>query len=468
MASIDWVSKPNISKVKIVIATSVDSEVKILSTGISEDLSSTLKSIRFNAEGSETVKVAIDDKSFFVVAAANSEHPWGIANAVANAVRAAGKAEIQVLATEQDQEKAVFGALIGNYRAKDLDKAAVDIKFAKDFKKDALDRGQKLANAVLAAIDLINSPANKIYPETFVEKALEIASPLKLKSKVLDEKALKAGGYGAILSVGSGSVRPPRLLSLNYKPKGAKKHLVLVGKGITFDSGGLSLKPAASMGTMKYDMAGAASVLAAIVAIASLELNIEVTSIMCLAENMPSATATRPGDVITSLSGKTIEVTNTDAEGRLVLADGISHALGLKPDYLVDIATLTGAISVALGGRLFGVFGDEDIVAKGLEASQTAGEDGWHLPMPTHLDEMLASEVADYANTKNGNAFGGSSVGALFLEKFAKTNSETDPEWLHLDIAGAAWNTEGPRGVTPKGATGIGIRTLVQLAENLQ
>jgi len=462
------VSKPNISKAKIVIATSTDSEVELLSAEVPENLLATLKSVKFKAEGSETVKVAIDDNSFFIVAATDSTHPWGVANAVANAVRVAGKSNIEVLAPKENQDKAVFGALLGNYRAKDLDKAAPSIKFSKDFKKDAVSRGEKLASAVLAAIDLINSPANKIYPETFVEKALEIASPLKLKSKILDEKALKAGGYGAILSVGSGSVRPPRLLSLNYKPKGAKKHLVLVGKGITFDSGGLSLKPAASMGTMKYDMAGAASVLAAIVAIASLGLNIEVTAIMCLAENMPSATATRPGDVITSLSGKTIEVTNTDAEGRLVLADGITHGLGLKPDYLVDIATLTGAISVALGGRLFGVFGDEEIVAEGLAASKTAGEDGWHLPMPAHLDEMLASEVADYANTKNGNSFGGSSVGALFLEKFAKSGSADEPKWLHLDIAGAAWNTEGPRGVTPKGATGIGIRTLVQLAENLQ
>ncbi|MBX3311966.1 MAG: leucyl aminopeptidase [Microbacteriaceae bacterium] len=461
-------SKPNISKAKIVIATSTDSEVELLSMGVPDTLLVALKSIKFKAEGSETVKVAIDENSFFVVAASDSAHPWGVANAVANAVRLAGKSAVEVLAPKENQDKAVFGALLGNYRAKDLDKAATSINFSKEFNKDDVKKGEKLASAVLAAIDLINSPANKIYPETFVDKALEITAPLKLKSKVLDEKALKAGGYGAILSVGSGSARPPRLLSLNYKPKGAKKHLVLVGKGITFDSGGLSLKPAASMGTMKYDMAGAASVLAAIVAIASLELKIEVTSIMCLAENMPSATATRPGDVITSLSGKTIEVTNTDAEGRLVLADGITHGLGLKPDYLVDIATLTGAISVALGGRLFGIFGDEDIVEAGLSASRSAGEDGWHLPMPAHLNEMLASEVADYANTKNGNSFGGSSIGALFLEKFAKTNSEDAPQWLHLDIAGAAWNTEGPRGVIPKGATGVGIRTLVQLAENLQ
>jgi leucyl aminopeptidase len=252
-------------------------------------------------------------------------------------------------------------------------------------------------------------------------------------------------------------------VKLEYKPKGSKKHLALVGKGITFDTGGLSLKPAESMVGMKYDMTGAATSFQAIVAIAKLGLPVRVTAWLCLAENMPSGTAQRPDDVIKIRNGKSVEVLNTDAEGRLVLADGLSAAAETKPDLMVDVATLTGAATIALGNRYAGLMGDNTAVKTVEKAAETCGELVWHMPQPMELRALLNSEVADIANVKIGNRAGGMLIGGLFLREFVPEGIE----WAHLDIAGPADNGGSAYGYTPKGGTGAYVRTLIELGQAL-
>lgn len=320
-----------------------------------------------------------------------------------------------------------------------------------------------LATAVNTTRDLVNTPPNDMYPASMVKAVQSGVKGLGLKVEVWDEKALAKDGFGGILAVGMGSSRPPRLVKIEYKPKGAQKHLALVGKGITFDTGGLSLKPAESMVGMKYDMTGAATAFQAIVAISKLGLPVQVTAWLCLAENMPSSTAQRPDDVIRIRNGKTVEVLNTDAEGRLVLADGLSAAVETKPDLIVDIATLTGAATIALGNRYAGLMGSE-IAVKTLETAATAaGELVWHMPLPAELRSLLNSDVADIANVKIGNRAGGMLVGGHFLREFVPA----DIDWAHLDIAGPADNSGPAYGYTPKGGTGVILRTLVSLAEQL-
>jgi leucyl aminopeptidase len=257
---------------------------------------------------------------------------------------------------------------------------------------------------------------------------------------------------------------------MEYRPKVAKKHLALVGKGITFDTGGLSLKPAASMLGMNFDMTGAASVAAATIAIAKLQLPIKVTTWLCIAENMPSGTAQRPNDVIKARNGMTIEVLNTDAEGRLVLADGLSLATEAKPDFIIDIATLTGAVEIALGKRYAGLMGDQEAVDAVKAAAEASGELVWQLPLDKSLRSLLDSDIADIANVKMGNTAGGTIIGGLFLQEFIgnRAKGETDKiKWAHLDIAATAHNAGSAYGVIPKGATGSHVRTLVALAKHI-
>lgn len=320
-----------------------------------------------------------------------------------------------------------------------------------------------LATAVNTTRDLVNTPPNDMYPASMVKAVQSGVKGLGLKVEVWDEKALAKDGFGGILAVGMGSSRPPRLVKIEYKPKGAQKHLALVGKGITFDTGGLSLKPAESMVGMKYDMTGAATAFQAIVAISKLGLPVQVTAWLCLAENMPSSTAQRPDDVIRIRNGKTVEVLNTDAEGRLVLADGLSAAVETKPDLIVDIATLTGAATIALGNRYAGLMGSENAVKTLETAATAAGELVWHMPLPAELRSLLNSDVADIANVKIGNRAGGMLVGGHFLREFVPA----DIDWAHLDIAGPADNSGPAYGYTPKGGTGVILRTLVSLAEQL-
>jgi leucyl aminopeptidase len=283
----------------------------------------------------------------------------------------------------------------------------------------------------------------------------------KVKVEILDEKALAAGGYGGILGVGQGSTRPPRLIRMEYRPKDATKHVALVGKGITFDTGGISLKPPANMHHMKDDMSGAAAVISTIRAIADLELDVAVTAYAACAENMPGGGAQRPGDVITTYGGRTIEVLNTDAEGRLVMADALVRAAEDDPDVVLDIATLTGAAVVALGLRTAGVMGDQ-VVRDGVKASaDRAGEEFWTMPLPEELRPELDSLVADIANI--GSREGGMLSAGWFLKDFI---AEGLP-WAHLDIAGPAFNPGSPWGYTHKGAVGFGIRTMVAFIEDV-
>ncbi len=320
---------------------------------------------------------------------------------------------------------------------------------------------KRIASQIVAIRELINLPANELWPDKLAQEAKSLASGLPIEVEIWDEAKLEQERCGGILSVGKGSVRPPRLVRLSYR--GGGKHIALVGKGITFDTGGLSLKPAEGMVGMKYDMAGSATVLGAILGVATLGLKVDVTAYMCLAENMPSGSATRPGDVITIRNGKTVEVLNTDAEGRLVLADGLSLASEQKPDHIIDVATLTGAARIALGDRYAGVMGYGEAVKLTLNAAKSVNELLWEMPLPPELRTILDSEIADLANVKIGNRAGGMMVGAQFLTDFVPK----DASWAHLDIAGPANNDAAPYGVIPKGASGIMIRTLIELARQL-
>ncbi|GAB2676326.1 leucyl aminopeptidase [Thalassiella azotivora] len=338
--------------------------------------------------------------------------------------------------------------------------------------KAAVARAHVLAEAVAGARDLVNCPPADLYPATFATAAVEQAKPLPVKVSVLDEKALAKGGYGGLVGVGQGSSRPPRLVKLVYAPRGARRHVALVGKGITFDSGGISIKPAAGMETMKSDMAGAAAVLQTVLAAARLELPVRLTAYLCLAENMPSGTAQRPSDVITIYGGRTVEVLNTDAEGRLVMADGIVAASEEDPDVIIDVATLTGAQVVALGNRVSAVMGEDALRDRVRDAADAAGEQFWPMPLPDELRGPLDSAVADIANI--GDRMGGMLSAGIFLREFVGRRGGADaPEdaeripWAHLDIAGPAFNDGSPHGYTGKGGTGVAVRTLVRLLEDL-
>ncbi len=324
---------------------------------------------------------------------------------------------------------------------------------------DILKRAEIEAKYVHLVRDLINTPPSHLNPSTFVAKLTASAKKVSnVKVKSWNEKELRTGGYGGITAVGQGSANPPRLLHLSYTPAKAKKKFAFVGKGITFDSGGLALKPAKGMETMKCDMSGAAAVCAALLAIAELKLPVEIEAWAPLAENMVSDTATRPSDIIEIYGGKTVEVLNPDAEGRLVLADALMKAQESKKlDGIIDVATLTGAQMIALGTRTSGVMtNDEKFSNKFLSAAEITGELFWPMPLPEELRASLDSPVADIANIGDRN--GGMLVAGLFLREFV---SEELP-WLHLDIAGPAFNEGNAHGYTPKGGTGVAVRTLIE------
>ncbi|MFE4970035.1 leucyl aminopeptidase [Streptomyces sp. NPDC056660] len=326
--------------------------------------------------------------------------------------------------------------------------------------KAALARATAVSEELNRARDLVNTPPNDLTPAAFASIAQEAAKEHGIKIQVLDDKALVKGGYGGILGVGGGSAATPRLVKLSYTSPEADKHLAFVGKGITYDSGGISLKPAGHNETMKCDMSGAAAVFAAVVSAARLGLRVNVTGWLALAENMPSGSAVRPGDVLRMYSGKTVEVLNTDAEGRLVLADALWAASAENPDAIVDVATLTGAMMLALGSRTFGIMANDDAFRTSIhEAAEEVGEPAWPMPLPEHLRKGMDSPTADIANM--GERMGGGLVAGLFLREFVGEGIT----WAHLDIAGPAFNEGGAFGYTPKGGTGSAVRTLVRLAE---
>ncbi|SEA74696.1 leucyl aminopeptidase [Leifsonia sp. 21MFCrub1.1] len=331
-------------------------------------------------------------------------------------------------------------------------------------------RATAVAEAAALVKDLVNTPPLDLYPETFAERAQAASSDLPVSVTVWDEEQLAVEGFGGILGVGQGSTRPPRLVKVSYSPDGAARHLALVGKGITFDSGGLSLKPATGMVGMKYDMTGAATVLGVVLAAARLALPVRVTAWLCLAENMPSGSAIRPNDVLRIRGGRTVEVLNTDAEGRLVLADGLVAASEEQPDAIVDVATLTGAAMVALGTRYAAVMGSDDLVDQVLTAGKETGELLWPMPLPGELRATINSDVADIANANPGNTAGGALLAGVFLQEFVGRTGDADDApripWAHLDIAGPAKSPAAPYGFTGKGPSAVSVRALIRLAES--
>ncbi|MCX4098681.1 leucyl aminopeptidase [Nocardia sp. alder85J] len=331
---------------------------------------------------------------------------------------------------------------------------------APDSGEQELFRAQAVAEAVATARDFVNTPPNRLFPAEFASRAAELAAAAGLEVEVLDEKALAERGFGGIVGVGQGSSRPPRLLRITYA--GGPKKVALIGKGITFDTGGISIKPAANMENMTSDMAGAAAVIATTLLAARLSLPVTVTATVPMAENMPSDTAQRPGDVITQYGGITVEVINTDAEGRLILADAIVRAGEDSPDYLIDVATLTGAQLVALGARTPGVMGTEEFRDRVARLSQAAGENGWAMPLPAELRPDLNSKVADLMNV-SPHRNGGMLVAGLFLKEFVPDGVQ----WAHLDVAGPAYNTGGPYGYVGKGGTGVPVRTLIAVLDDI-
>lgn len=321
-------------------------------------------------------------------------------------------------------------------------------------------QGRIIGEATTSVRDLCNHPANVVTPTYIAKEAKAIAKERAVRVTVLDRPAMERIGMGALLGVARGSHEPPKFVILEYRggPRGARP-VVLVGKTVTFDSGGISLKPADNMERMKADMTGGAAVLATVRAASRLRLPINLVALIPATENMPGGRATKPGDILTSLSGKTIEVINTDAEGRLILADGLTYAQRYTPDVVVDIATLTGACSVALGTHAIGLLGnDEALIGELKAAGEQCGERAWQLPLWEDYYEQIKSDVADVKNT--GGRPGGTITAAAFLSKFVG-----DARWAHLDIASTDWS-ERERAYLPKGATGIGTRLLIQFLCN--
>ncbi|MEM8673059.1 MAG: leucyl aminopeptidase [Cyanobacteria bacterium P01_G01_bin.67] len=329
--------------------------------------------------------------------------------------------------------------------------------------EQAISKGETIADGVILARELVNAPANEVTPVTMAETAQQLATDYGLAIKILEESdcAQFEQGMGAYIGVGKASEIPPKFIHLTYKPQGtAKRKIAIVGKSLTFDSGGLNLKPSNSgIETMKMDMGGGAATLGAAKAIAQLKPDVEVHFICAATENMISGKAMHPGDILKAANGKTIEVNNTDAEGRLTLADALVYAEKLEVDAIVDLATLTGACIVALGNDIAGLWSNDDTLAEEMKtAAESAGEKFWQLPIEDRYFEGLKSQIADMKNT--GPRAGGSITAALFLKQFIK-----DTPWMHLDVAGPVW-ADSPNGVNNKGATGFPVRTLVNWVSN--
>ena len=383
-----------------------------------------------------------------------------------------GATALAALPDDTDTDPFVEGVLLGGYKfalrgRDDHDDSDHGIKGRRSVRLltsagSPAQRAGVIAAAVSLARDLVNTPSDVKTPAWLADQAVAAAGRSALAVRVRDEAELAAEGFGGLLAVGSGSVHPPRLIELSYQPEGARDHVVLIGKGITFDSGGLSLKPNEAMKAMKTDMAGGAAVIGVLSALAALAVPVRVTGLIGAAENLPSGSAMRPGDVITSYGGRTVEVLNTDAEGRLVLADLLGYAATLDPGTTVDLATLTGAVRVALGGQIGALYASADDLAADLTAAGRAvGERLWRMPLPEDYGTALTSVTADLAHVpsamngaRNGQA--GSIVAALFLREFTGGR-----RWAHLDIAGPS-RSGSDDGELTKGGTGFGTRLLLR------
>jgi leucyl aminopeptidase len=314
----------------------------------------------------------------------------------------------------------------------------------------------------IMAREWVSTPSNDKTPAKFAKSIIEAAKATDLKISVLDEKKLTQKKFGALLAVAAGSQNPPRLLILEHKPKGATKTIALVGKGVTFDSGGINLKPSGSLDGMKMDMAGAAAVAATLITASKINLDLHIIGVLPLVENMPSGSAARPGDIVLTYAGKTVEIGNTDAEGRLILADAMAYAIKtFKPGTVVDMATLTGACVVALGEKIAGVFSpDETLAGAIVESGKKTGERCWHLPLPEDYRKLLKSDLADLSNMSSSR-WGGAITAALFLSEFTGNTS-----WVHIDIAGPTL-IKKPDACCTAGGTGFGVRLLLDWLKNL-
>ena len=369
-------------------------------------------------------------------------------------------------------EAIIEGAYLGNHlfdKYKDEKKYSSLKKISFLVKPDVAKSSGKILKSItticegtIFARDLINTPSNDKKPEQFTKIITDTAKKENLKVKIFDEKELKRKKFGAMLAVAAGSESKPRMIVLEYNPKGAKKTVALVGKGVTFDSGGINLKPTGSLEEMKSDMSGAAAVAAILIALAKLKPKTKVIGIIPVVENMPSGNASRPGDIVKSYSGKTVEILNTDAEGRLILIDAISYVVKkYKPETLIDIATLTGACVVALGEKIAGVFSSDDELAQSIISSgEKTYERCWHMPLPDDYKEDLKSDFADLKNIA-GSRWGGAITAALFLSEFVG-----DTRWAHIDIAGPSYMKKG-NAYCGVGGTGFGVRLFCDLLEKL-
>jgi leucyl aminopeptidase len=443
----------------------------------------TLSTLGFSGKAGEIAKIpsagVIKSPLVMVVGLGEESTPGsetlrrGAGNAIRAIRNAATAAFALPTADAADVQAVVEGVLLGDYAfttyktADDRQRVASvsvlsDAGRGKDVQQ-AVTTAQVVAAAVNRTRDWVNMPPRDLTPAMFADAVSAVQSSAKVKVSVWDEARLDKERCGGILGVGQGSANPPRLVQLSYKPRKPVAHLALVGKGITYDSGGITLKPAAGLMTMKCDMAGAAAVLNATFAIAELGLPVQVTCWAAMAENMPSGTASRPGDVLRMRSGSTVEVHNTDAEGRLVLADALTLATEQAPDLVVDVATLTGACIVALGNRTSGVLAnDEELLDSIPKSAELAGESMWPLPITEEMKAKVRSSAVADLRQHNPEPVGGAVFAASFLHEFVG-----DTKWAHLDIAGPAFNDGEPHGYTPKGGTGASVRTLVKLVQSL-
>ncbi len=447
-------------------------------------LGEALTGLGFTGAAGSSVRVHVPQSTalpVFVVGTGADVDAATVREAIGAAVRTTtGFARLAVaapLAPAELWRSAAEGAVLGGYRfegyksARGAERAShVVVHTPADVSADARASVAALGSAAALVRDLVNIPAEWLGPQDLAERAVESLAGLPVEVDVYDETRLADEGFGGILGVGQGSDRPPRLVRLDYAPDGATRHVALVGKGITFDTGGLSLKPPTGMVGMKFDMAGAATVLAVVRAAATMGLPVRVTGWLCVADNMPSGRAIRPGDVLRIVDGTTVEVLNTDAEGRLVLADGLAAASREHPDVIVDVATLTGAITVALGNRHTGVMGEDAAVAAYLAAAERSAEPAWHMPLPAHMEDELDSPIADLQNAKIGDPSGGALFAGLFLQRFVgRVSDEADAPripWVHLDIAGSG-STKTAFGATDKGATAATVRTLIDFLSHI-
>ncbi|HET8680693.1 MAG TPA: leucyl aminopeptidase [Micromonosporaceae bacterium] len=375
----------------------------------------------------------------------------------------------------------VEGALLGAYqfagyktkpqpgRRDPVRRVAVHVPDAADKAvKAELRRAAAVVEAVTRARDWVNTAPNALRPPGFADEVAAVAAKAGLEVEVLDEKALRRGGYGGIVAVGQGSEAPPRLVRIAYTPDGGPRpgaaRVALVGKGITFDSGGVSIKPAQGMWEMKCDMAGAAAVAATMLAVAATKPRVAVTAYLPMAENMPSGSSYRPGDVVTMFNGKKVEVLNTDAEGRMILGDAIARACADGADYLLETSTLTGGQVIALGKRVAGVMGTADLCERVRDAGDRVGEPAWPMPLPDDVRKGMDSEVADITQVNAGMDKAGHMLqGGVFLSEFVAG----EVAWAHIDIAGPGYHSAEPTGYWAKGGTGVPVRTLLEVIEDI-